>query len=471
MRRQAAAAVLCVTLLAPTLAFGVGPAEGDRVEAVQERAWQKRGAFALAPLAATGLNDPFLLRGGVGLRGTWWPRSLVGLSLEAAGWGQTATASAEVAQRELRARLRPTGSGWMALGQVEVSAVDGKIAGFGSILPFELALRGGLGAVSSREASFAQPSFAISGGVLARWFSTGSTAIETGLALRSASVERRINGRVSSFRDTVVSFEVAVPFRFGGGAESKVQAAPVASGLFPGVIGDRPGSGTETAAAVTASADPYLEAAASLPYGSSAGQGSVPLSEPIAPVPRRDHGWAFSVSTALGLADPFWSKVTTTADVRYGFGRIAANAFGGRAFSWASPALDVCSGANTCTRPDEARLKATPGRLDWIGGAGGVLRAADGKLSVGGLEAAHFRLEAGVAATIVGYEVQDGSDPSRWGPGARLGLSAGVDTMKGVSVGVDLQSVLYAASVRGVTGVERQLLLGVSVGFRPRGGP
>ena len=44
----------------------------DRIEAVQHRVWLKRGALMLEPQASVAFNDPFLARGGGGLRAVYW---------------------------------------------------------------------------------------------------------------------------------------------------------------------------------------------------------------------------------------------------------------------------------------------------------------------------------------------------------------------------------------------------------------
>lgn len=192
------------------------PASVDRIEAIQPRAWIRNGAVTLAPTFASAVDDPFLLRGGAGARVAWWPRSMLAFSLEASAWGQTRTAAARVAQRELRARLRPTGSGWFSALSVEVVGVDGKIAGFGGILPFELGLRAGVGAASSRDDFASSPALAFTGAAVARWFYAPIFGVETSLVVRSAALERTVDGRRFSASDTVVSFELGFPFFVGG---------------------------------------------------------------------------------------------------------------------------------------------------------------------------------------------------------------------------------------------------------------
>lgn len=192
------------------------PASVDRIEAIQPRAWVRNGAVTAAPTFASAVDDPFLLRGGVGARVAWWPRSLLAVSLEGSAWVQSRTASARVAQRELRARLRPTGSGWFAALSVEVVGIDGKIAGFGRILPFELGLRAGVGGASSRDDLFSAPSLAFTGAVVARWFHTPVVGVETSLVVRSAALERTVDGRQFDASDTVVAFELGVPLFVGG---------------------------------------------------------------------------------------------------------------------------------------------------------------------------------------------------------------------------------------------------------------
>lgn len=189
------------------------PSGADRIEAVQTRAWVKRGSFAVAPTIAAGVNDPFLIRGFAGARLTWWPRSLLGFSLEAGALAQTPTGASRVAQRELRARLRPGGSGWIALGTVELSAVDGKVAIGSAIVPFELFIRGGAGMAASRPEFFSEPGAAFAAGLGLRWFARESLGVDAALMWRSTAITRDVGGREVSDRDVMLAFEVAVPFR------------------------------------------------------------------------------------------------------------------------------------------------------------------------------------------------------------------------------------------------------------------
>lgn len=192
------------------------PAGVDRIEAIQPRPWVRNGAVTVAPTFASALDDPFLLRGGIGGRVAWWPRSLLAVSLEGSVWAQSRTAAARVAQRELRARLRPTGSGWFAALAVEVVGVDGKIAGFGSILPFELGLRAGVGGASSRDDFVSSPALSFSAAAVARWFPFRSVGVETSLVVRSATLERTVDGRRFDASDTIVAIEMGMPLFIGG---------------------------------------------------------------------------------------------------------------------------------------------------------------------------------------------------------------------------------------------------------------
>lgn len=199
-------------------------------------------------------------------------------------------------------------------------------------------------------------------------------------------------------------------------------------------------------------------------------EGSVPSSEPIAPVPR-DPAWLLSLTGAVGVADAFHSKVAFTFAARRSFGRLGVGGYAGRALSWADPALELCASPGSCSTPAATRLVATPGRIDWMGGLGIGLRTAEGKLSLGGLGISHFRLDSSIDASIVGYTLEDGDAASRWAPGVRLGVNASAGLGGGWSAGVALASLLYVPSIRGERAVERQLLLGVAIGFRPGAQP
>lgn len=211
---------LCVWLAATgavALESGDRVAESaGRIEAVQQRAWSKRGSFAVSPSLSYGVNDPFLHRGGAALRVTAWPRSLVGFSLEVGGFTQTRSEAARVAQRELRARMRPTVGGWHLMGGAEASALDGKLALFGQIVPFEGYVRLSAGTAFAGEGVVDNPALALGAAAGFRWFLTSGLGIETALAWRTASFVREVNGRPESARDAVLALELSVPWRFGG---------------------------------------------------------------------------------------------------------------------------------------------------------------------------------------------------------------------------------------------------------------
>lgn len=205
-----------------------------------------------------------------------------------------------------------------------------------------------------------------------------------------------------------------------------------------------------------------------LPSPEKVRAGELSFSEPLGPVPADDK-WTYSLLTSVGLADAFHSKFVFSLGVRRSFGRLSVGGFGARAVTWTNPAMELCSAPGVCSTPGSALLGATPGRLDWLAGLGVGFRAAEGKLSAGGLGLSEFRLDASADASLVGYQLDDAPDSSRWAPGLRLGLTASAEVAHGWSLGVDLASLLYVPRVRGEWGVERQVLLGVIVAFRTGG--
>lgn len=196
--------------------------------------------------------------------------------------------------------------------------------------------------------------------------------------------------------------------------------------------------------------------------------GELPFSEPLGPVPV-DDAWTYSLLTSVGLADAFHSKFVFSLGVRRSFGRLSLGGFAARAVTWTNPAMELCSAPGVCSTPGSTLLGATPGRLDWLAGLGIGLRAAQGKLSVAGLGLPEFRLDASADASLVGYQLDDAPDSSRWAPGLRLGLTASAQFAHGWRLGVDLASLLYVPRIRGEWGVERQILLGLLVAFSPGG--
>ena len=218
MRRIVGAVVIAVAVFRSLPAGAAESSVGtrgdvDRVEAVQPRAWPKRGGMAVAPFGAWAFNDPFVSRGGGGLRALWWPRSLLGVTLEASAWGQRPSDAAKTAQRELHARLRESSSGWSALAGGELSVADAKVAFGPRIVPLELVLRASIGLAGQEGGGAAT---ALGGAVSARWFLERRWGLETAVAWRTATLGRSLDGRTVGARDTLVALELSVPVRWGG---------------------------------------------------------------------------------------------------------------------------------------------------------------------------------------------------------------------------------------------------------------
>lgn len=245
------------------------------------------------------------------------------------------------------------------------------------------------------------------------------------------------------------------------------------------VADEAPAAGTEAVPAAatdaapadeTPSPSPTLVASAAdvLPAPPVVTGGTVPLSEPIAPVPPGLAKWAFGATIATGLADPFYDKLALQLSARRGFGRLALELSGGRAISWASPALALCQRSGTCGTPGSAKLGATPGNLGWLASAGVVYRVAEGKVSLAGLQALPFSFEAGAGAAAVSYRVIENTADARFAPGGKLSLGLATDLSPTFSARVELQGLGYLARIRDSNVFERQLIAGFTVGWRPQ---
>ncbi len=221
------------------------------------------------------------------------------------------------------------------------------------------------------------------------------------------------------------------------------------------------------AAPLAARAEASLRPAEVLPAPVSAPSGRVPLSQPIAPLPPGEPTWSLSLELATGLADPFFDKVALLGSIRRGLGPFALELFGGRAFAFAAPAFDVCTRASSCTSPTATQLRAAPGRFDWLGGFGAVLRGGIGKVSVAGLEAVRFTLEGGLDVTAVDWQVNDGHERSTLTAGGRALVAVGASVSRSLAARLELSDLVYPTTIRGSTGVEQQLLLGLALGWTP----
>jgi outer membrane beta-barrel protein len=205
-----------------------------------------------------------------------------------------------------------------------------------------------------------------------------------------------------------------------------------------------------------------MDAAGALPVPPAESAGVVPLSSPMAPVPAGMSPWELSVSVLGGVADPFYGKVATWLSARRGFGDVAVELFGGRAFSWSGPALGLCTSASTCTTPTASQLGATPGNLGYLGGVSAVWRLAQGKVSVSGLASAHFALEVSGGAAAVQYSFVDTVQKSVVTPGGRVGVGLAGAITNAFSLRLDFQDIIYPTDIRGDQGVQNQLLAGVT---------
>lgn len=188
----------------------------DRIEAVQPRAWAKKGAIVVTPIGAWGLDDPFQLRGGGGARLSYWPRPIIAWTLETTAWAQTSSDASRVAQRELRARFRPVGSLWNATIGAEISAIDGKVTAGSTIVPFECVLRSAVGVGSATEDIDGGAIAVMSAGAGFRWFSGDRWGVETSITWRSFPLARDVGGARESARDSLVTFDLGLPLRIGG---------------------------------------------------------------------------------------------------------------------------------------------------------------------------------------------------------------------------------------------------------------
>lgn len=241
------------------------------------------------------------------------------------------------------------------------------------------------------------------------------------------------------------------------------------------------------AAAVASSAPPEPAAAATLatpaqptvadattagmlPVPPQEASGEVPLSRPIAPVPPGVSPWSLSLSVYTGVADPFYSKVASVLSVRRGFGQFALELFGGRAFSWSGPALGLCSSAASCSTPTSAQLASTPGDLGYMGGLGGVWRAAQGKASLAGLTPLNFSLELSLGAAGLQYAAGT-ANQSLFSVGGLVGLGLEMDLSASFGLRVDFQSIVYPTDIGSALSVENQLFAGVTASWLLGGPP
>jgi hypothetical protein len=220
------------------------------------------------------------------------------------------------------------------------------------------------------------------------------------------------------------------------------------------------------AVATAAQPDTAIDPSQVLPVPPVTAKGEVPLSRPVAPVPLGLSPWSVSVSALAGVADPFYGKVATWVSVRRGFGVLGLELFGGKAFSWAGAALDICSNPSTCSTPAGSRLGATPGNLGFMGGVAGVWRAAEGKASLAGLGNRRFGLDVSFGAAALQYTVTENTVRTTTTAAGRLGLALEGDLTPAFGLRLELQDLLYPAVIRGEHSVQNEMLAGVSVAWR-----
>jgi hypothetical protein len=88
-------------------------------------------------------------------------------------------------------------------------------------------------------------------------------------------------------------------------------------------------------------------------------------------------------------------------------------------------------------------------------------------MSVAGLSAVRFTVEAALGVAAVGWQVNDGTARSPWSPGARAAVAVGMTVGGPWAARLELSELFYSTDIRGVTALERQLFLGAAFSWAP----
>ena len=175
---------------------------------------------------------------------------------------------------------------------------------------------------------------------------------------------------------------------------------------------------------------------------------------------------------AFSIGDPFWRTLGMGVRVEHHFDErwsISGHAIGG--ISLLSAPVEVCS--DTCNSPAEGKLRSTPGKLQLVSGIQVGWAPVYGKLSLMGERTLHFDFYVAAGPELVREMIApDAASPQtgRWAAGGRVSIGERLFLTNRFMIRFAASELIYAGRVRGVSEIERKLIIEGGVGWLFGGG-
>jgi outer membrane beta-barrel protein len=163
---------------------------------------------------------------------------------------------------------------------------------------------------------------------------------------------------------------------------------------------------------------------------------------------------------SVSLGDPFWRTLAAGFRLEHHFDErwsVSAHALGGLGLIDAP--VNVC-GAQACSGPVQAQLRAAPGKLVFLSGAEVGWAPIYGKLSVFGDYTIHFDAYASGGPELVREDIAADSasaEAGRWALGGRVSVGERVFLSNTFMIRLAASELVYAGKVRGSGEIERKL--------------
>jgi outer membrane beta-barrel protein len=182
--------------------------------------------------------------------------------------------------------------------------------------------------------------------------------------------------------------------------------------------------------------------------------------------------WEVQPMFAFSIGDPFWRTLGMGVRVEHHFDErwsISTHALGG--LSLLAAPVQVCS--DTCSDPSAAKLRSTPGQLQFLTGVEVGWAPIYGKLSLIGETTLHFDAYISAGPELVRELISDdAASPAlgRWAAGGRVSIGERLFLGNRFMVRVAASQLVYAGRVRGQSEIERKLTIEGGVAWLFGGG-
>ena len=182
--------------------------------------------------------------------------------------------------------------------------------------------------------------------------------------------------------------------------------------------------------------------------------------------------WEVQPMFAMSIGDPFWRTLGMGVRVEHHFDErwsVSTHAIGG--LSLLAAPVQVCG--DTCSDPVAAKLRSTPGKLQFLTGVEVGWAPVYGKLSLMGERTLHFDTYISAGPELVRELIAaDAASPEvgRWAAGGRVSIGERLFFGNRFMVRVAASELVYAGRIRGNAEIERKLTIETGVAWLFGGG-